>query len=64
MLSQYPYIRVAIYVLAIASQIASFFVVLVDKDLALAFVSTSTLLTGVAGYAALSNLSPARHRAE
>lgn len=51
-------IRRVIYALAIASNIASFFVVLSNPDLALAFVSTSTLLTGVAGATALSNPTP------
>lgn len=59
MLAKYPYVRVAIYLLAVASQIASFFVVIVNKDLATAFVSTSSVLAAVAGLTALTNLTPA-----
>lgn len=58
MLAKYPYVRVAIYLMGIASQIASFFVVIVNKDLATAFVSTSSVLAAVAGLTALTNITP------
>lgn len=59
MFQNHPKVRVAIYGLAIASQIASFFVILVNPDLAVAFVSTAALLTTVAGVQALTNITPA-----
>lgn len=59
MFSNHPKIRIGIYCLAVASQIASFFVVLTDPDLAAAFVSTSTVLTSVAGVTAVSNVPKA-----
>lgn len=57
MFNDSPMIRRVIYALAIASNVASFFVILVSPELAVAFVSTSTLLTGVAGSTALSNVT-------
>ncbi|MCU1440002.1 MAG: hypothetical protein JWP85_999 [Rhodoglobus sp.] len=62
MLSKYPAVRVAIYLLAVASQIASFFVFIVNKDLASAFVSTSSVLTAIAGVTALTNITPVTSR--
>lgn len=58
MFSSSPRIRQGIYALAIASQIASFFVVLINPDLAAAFVSTAGVLSTVAGVTALSNITP------
>lgn len=58
MFTNSPRIRQGIYLLAIAAQIASFFVTIINPDLAVAFVSTAGLLTVVAGGTALSNLTP------
>lgn len=56
MFSNYPAIRIGLYVLSLASTIASFFVTLYNPDLAIAFVSTSGVLTTAAGITALSNI--------
>lgn len=58
MFSNSPTIRKIIYGLAIASQIASFFLVASFPELAAAFVATSGLLGSVAGITALSNITP------
>lgn len=57
MFSNSPRIRQGIYALAIVSQIASFFVALINPDLAAAFVSTAGVLSTVAGVTALSNVA-------
>lgn len=56
MFSSSPRVRQVIYLLAIASQIASFFLTSAYPDLAAAFVLTSGVLTAVAGVTALSNV--------
>lgn len=58
MFTNSPRIRQAIYGLAVASQIASFFVALINPDLAAAFVSTAGVLSTVAGVTALANITP------
>ena len=60
MFSNSPRIRQAIYGLAIVSQIASFWAAVFAPDLVVPLVSTSTLLTFVAGGTALSNMSDPR----
>jgi len=60
MFSNSPRIRQAIYGVAIAAQIASFFVAIVDAALADAFVATAGVLATVAGVTALSNVSDPR----
>lgn len=57
MFANSPTIRKVIYGLAIASQIASFFVALINPDLAAAFVSTAGVLSTVAGVTAYSNVT-------
>lgn len=57
MFASNPNLRIAIYLLAVASQIASFFVTLYSPDLAVAFVSTAGVLTALAGGTAISNIS-------
>lgn len=56
MLTNYPEIRVGIYVGAIAAQIAAFFLVIFYPEIAAACVATSGLLASVAGATALSNV--------
>lgn len=58
MLTQHPRIRIAVYVAALAAQIASFFVALSSPELGVAFVSTATVLSAAAGVTALSNVTP------
>jgi hypothetical protein len=58
MFSNNPRIRQAIYGLAIAAQVASFFVTLVNAELAAAFLATSGVLAAVAGVTALTNITP------
>lgn len=58
MFSNSPRIRQAIYGLAVVAQIASFFVQIVNADLAAAFVNTAGVLAAVAGVTALSNITP------
>ena len=58
MFTDSPTVRKVIYGVAIASQVASFFLVISMPDLATAFVSTSGLLASVAGVTALSNITP------
>ena len=58
MLTQFPQVRVVLYVLSILTSIASFFVVIYSPELAQAFVSTSALLTTAAGAVAVSNVNP------
>jgi hypothetical protein len=58
MFSDSPTVRKIIYGLAIASNVASFFLTATFPDLSAAFLATSTLLTGVAGVTALSNITP------
>lgn len=59
MFSNSPRIRQGIYALAVAAQVASFFVALVNAELAAAFLSTSGVLAAVAGVTALTNITPA-----
>jgi hypothetical protein len=56
MFSHSPRVRQVIYALAVAAQIASFFITLTNAELAVAFVSTATVLTALAGGTALSNI--------
>ena len=56
MFSNSPRVRQIVYGLAIASQIASFFVAIVNPDLANAFVATAGVLSTVAGVTALTNV--------
>ena len=58
MFSDSPTVRKVIYGIAIAAQLASFFLVISFPELAAAFVSASGLLAGVAGATALSNITP------
>ena len=58
MFNDHPTVRKAIYGLAIAAQIAAFFLVVSFPELAAAFVATSGLLASVAGATALSNVTP------
>lgn len=58
MFTNYPAIRVGIYVAAVAAQIAAFFLVISFPEIAAACVSTSGLLAAVAGVTALSNVTP------
>ncbi len=58
MFSNSPRIRQGIYALAVAAQVASFFVALVNAELAAAFLSTSGVLAAVAGVTALTNITP------
>lgn len=58
MFSNSPRVRQIVYGLAVASQIASFFVAIVNPDLANAFVATAGVLSTVAGVTALSNVHP------
>lgn len=60
MLTNYPRIRVGLYVAALVSQVASFFVAVVSIDLAAAFVSTAGVLSVAAGVTALSNITPSK----
>lgn len=59
MFNDHPTVRKAIYGLAIAAQIASFFLVISFPELAAACVSTSGVLAAVAGATALTNINPA-----
>ena len=56
MFSNSPRVRQIVYGLAIASQIASFFVAIINPDLANAFVATAGVLSTVAGVTALTNV--------
>ena len=58
MLSNHPRIRVGLYIAALASQVASFFVAVSNSDLAGAFASTANLLSIAAGVTALANIYP------
>ncbi len=58
MFSNSPRIRQAIYALAIAAQIASFFVQIIDAAIADALLATAGVLAAVAGVTALSNVHP------
>lgn len=58
MFSNSPRVRQIVYGLAIAAQIASFFVALYSPDLANAFVATAGVLSTVAGVTALTNVHP------
>ena len=58
MLSNHPKIRIGLYIAALASQVASFFVAVINIDLAGAFVATSGVLSTAAGIAALTNITP------
>ncbi len=58
MFSNSPRVRQIVYGLAIAAQIASFFVAIVNPDLANAFVATAGVLSTVAGVTALTNVHP------
>jgi len=55
--ANYPIIRAVIYGLAVAAQVASFFVALYSPELAGAFVSASGVLATVAGVTALANIT-------
>lgn len=57
MFSNSPRVRQIVYGLAIAAQIASFFVALYSPDLANAFVATAGVLSTVAGVTALTNVT-------
>lgn len=60
MFSNYPAVRVGIYVLALAAQIAAVFVRIYNAPLADAFDSAANLLAAFAGATALSNITPAK----
>ena len=60
MFSNSPRIRQVIYGLAIAAQIASFFVAIINPALADAFVATAGVLATVAGVTAISNVTDVR----
>ena len=57
MLKNYKNIRVIIYIIGIAAQIASFFVTIFSPELAQAFNQTSDVLGTVALGTALTNLT-------
>lgn len=57
MLSNHPRIRVAVYLLAIAAQVAAVFVRIYSPELGEAFSSTANILAAVAGVTALANVS-------
>lgn len=61
MFSNYPTVRIVIYCIAIAAQIASVFLTINYPDLAAAFVSAAGILATLAGGTALSNITPAKH---
>ena len=56
MFSNSPKIRQGIYIIAVAAQVASFFVAIVNAELAAAFLSASGVLAAVAGVTALTNV--------
>jgi hypothetical protein len=56
MLENHPRIRIAVYGLAIVSQVAAFFCAVLAPDLVVPFVATSALLTTAAGGVAISNV--------
>ena len=58
MFSNSPRVRQIIYGLAIAAQIASLFVAIVNPELAAAFLSASAILGTVATSVAISNVHP------
>ena len=56
MFTNSPRIRQGIYIIAVAAQVASFFVAIVNAELAAAFLSASGVLAAVAGVTALTNV--------
>lgn len=60
MLTNYPKTRLGIYLLAIAAQVASFFVTIYSPEFAQAFSQTSDVLGALALGTAASNLSEKR----
>lgn len=60
MFTTHPKIRAIIYVLALASQIAAFFVRIYSPELGEAFTSTADLLAVAAGVTALTNITDPR----
>jgi hypothetical protein len=58
MFSNSPRIRQTIYAVAVAAQIASFFVQIFDAAIADALLATAGVLATVAGVTALSNIHP------
>ena len=60
MLATYPKTRFTIYMIAIASQVASFFVTIYSPEIATAFSQTSDILAALALGTAATNLSTGR----
>lgn len=58
MFSNHPRVRVGIYLLAVASQVAAFFVRIYSPELGTAFSDTADLLSVVAVGTALTNITP------
>jgi hypothetical protein len=58
MFSDTPLVRKVIYGLAIAAQIAAFFIRIYSPELADAFTNTANLLGTLAGVTALTNITP------
>ena len=56
MLANHPNVRLVIYIVGIAAQIASFFVSIFSPDLAQAFSQTSDVLGAVALATAVTNV--------
>lgn len=61
MFSSHPRVRVGIYLLAVASQVAAFFVRIYSPELGEAFSNTADLLSVVAVGTALTNVSDPRN---
>lgn len=59
MFANSPKIRQGIYIIAVAAQVASFFVAIVNAELAAAFLAASGVLAAVAGVTALTNVHAA-----
>lgn len=60
MLSQYPKIRVTLYVAAVVAQVVAFFARIYSPELGGAFSDTANFLGTLAGVTALTNLSDPR----
>lgn len=56
MFSEHPTVRIVIYALSVAAQIASVFIALTKPELAAAFVTVAGILSTLAGGTALSNI--------
>lgn len=61
MFSNHPRIRIGLYLVAVASQVAAFFVRIYSPELGEAFSSTADLLSVIAVGTALTNVSDPRN---